>query len=452
MRHVYQALFHWPFHSRSETPVLVASPLGRFVGQIKPWHVLCLIALAVQVYLFRSYEIGCKCSQTCTGQATAQQGSYASLVTSHPRVNENGADAPGGINFHDGQLGTSGQIGQDSVFSQNQHLQPQQQEVQQQQQQQLLVNYAPRQVEQLQQQQQPVQDPFQPRQQEQQPKQNVEQEEQEEPAQQQQQQQQQDQAPGSLSNQQDEPRPRYFTGVEDSQPHLVAHDTCNLETLGGRKKDGYGAWTLCTNHVRPGGIVYSFGIGGDVSFDNEMLNRGHKVFGFDPTVTPEDVSSLFQSNHDRDQPSTFQFCQVGIGPVNGVITFFRPKNPRIKSMTAVSHEQLSGRYERQGMPAPVLRLPTFMCTNGHGFIDVLKVDVEGVEFDICDDWLRMGTPLPVGQVLLEFHDRLLRDGKVRKRACYEAMAREGFTEVYVSRNKEEVTFARLAIVGNISKI
>ncbi|CAI5945401.1 unnamed protein product [Closterium sp. NIES-64] len=187
--------------------------------------------------------------------------------------------------------------------------------------------------------------------------------------------------------------------LDDSQLHLVVHETCKLEKLGGRKKDGYGAWMLCTNHLRPGGIVYSFGIGGDVSFDNEMVNRGYKVFGFDPTVTPDHVSSLFKNNHERDQPSAFQFCQVGIGAVDGIITFFSPKNPRLKSMTAVKHEELSKRYESRGMPAPVMRLPTFMCSNGHGFIDVLKIDVEGVEFDICDEWLRMDTPLPVGQVL-----------------------------------------------------
>ncbi|CAI5477206.1 unnamed protein product [Closterium sp. Yama58-4] len=235
-----------------------------------------------------------------------------------------------------------------------------------------------------------------------------------------------------LLNPQDDSRPRDFTGLDDPQLHLVVHDTCKLEKLGGRKNDGYGAWTLCTNHLRPGGIVYSFGIGGDVSFDNEMVNRGYKVFGFDPTVTLDHVSNLFKNNHERDQPSAFQFCQVGIGAVDGIITFFSPKNPHLKSKTAVKHEELSKRYESRGMPAPVMRLPTFMCTNGHGFIDVLKIDVEGVEFDICDEWLRMDTPLPVGQVLLEFHDRLLKDGKLRKKACLEVMAREGFTEVYVS--------------------
>eukprot|EP00475_Leptophrys_vorax_P017261 TRINITY_DN23907_c0_g1_i1.p1 TRINITY_DN23907_c0_g1~~TRINITY_DN23907_c0_g1_i1.p1 ORF type:complete len:118 (+),score=8.97 TRINITY_DN23907_c0_g1_i1:175-528(+) len=53
---------------------------------------------------------------------------------------------------------------------------------------------------------------------------------------------------------------------------------CEIDQLGGDPlKNNYGAWTLCDNHVRTGGIVYSFGIGADVSFDNAILERGGKV-------------------------------------------------------------------------------------------------------------------------------------------------------------------------------
>ncbi|GJP76713.1 hypothetical protein CLOP_g7179 [Closterium sp. NIES-67] len=216
---------------------------------------------------------------------------------------------------------------------------------------------------------------------------------------------------------------------------------------GGRGGDDYGAWSLCTNHVRPGGVVYSFGIGADVSFDNGMVNRGHKVFGFDPTVPPERVQAMFKDHHNRDQPSAFQFRQLGLAGTDGIVTFFHSKNPRVQSMTAVKPEKLSGRFEAQGMPAPVLRLPTFMCGNGHGFVDVLKMDVEGVEFDVCDAWLRMRSPLPFGQILIEFHDRMVTDAKARKGACLRALARNGFVEVYVSENFQEATYARMAKKG-----
>ncbi|CAI7908467.1 unnamed protein product [Closterium sp. NIES-54] len=172
-----------------------------------------------------------------------------------------------------------------------------------------------------------------------------------------------------------------------------------------------------------------------------------QVFGFDPTVPPERVQAMFKDHHSRDQPAAFQFRQLGLAGTDGIVTFFHSKNPRVQSMTAVKPEKLAGRFESQGMPAPVLRLPTFMCGNGHGFVDVLKMDVEGVEFDVCDAWLRMKTPLPFGQILIEFHDRMVTDAKARKGACLRALQRNGFVEVYVSENFQEATYARMAPKG-----
>lgn len=247
-----------------------------------------------------------------------------------------------------------------------------------------------------------------------------------------------------------EPLPRNTSSsTDESQLPLVFHSHCQLEKVGGRGGDDYGAWSLCTNHMRPGGVVYSFGIGADVSFDNGMVDRGHKVFGFDPTIPPARVSHLFLTHHNRTQPAAFQFRQLGLAGTDAVVSFLHSKNPRVQSMTAVNPERLSGRFEARGMPAPVLRLPTFLCSNGHGFVDVLKMDVEGVEFDVCDAWLRSRRPLPFGQILIEFHDRMVRDAKARKGACLRALARHGFTEVYVSENMQEATYARVKGKGKV---
>ncbi|GJP52918.1 hypothetical protein CLOM_g12079 [Closterium sp. NIES-68] len=403
--------------------------MNYFTAQIKPWHILCVLGLATQLYIFRQYELGCKCRQayaaaglqysssgvTSQQQQQQGQGSYGSGVASQQQRggDANGdsygwqGDGRGGEIPHHGQLETSWQHGQDSKISQDYQQQQQQQQLEQeerknkQEQAGQLVNQG------------------EPRQQ------------------------QRNEHKASKM----EPYPQAFAGMDESQLHLVAHDTCKLEKVGGRGGDDYGAWSLCTNHVRPGGVVYSFGIGADVSFDNGMVNRGHKVFGFDPTVPPERVQAMFKDHHNRDQPSAFQFRQLGLAGTDGIVTFFHSKNPRVQSMTAVKPEKLSGRFEAQGMPAPVLRLPTFMCGNGHGFVDVLKMDVEGVEFDVCDAWLRMRSPLPFGQILIEFHDRMVTDAKARKGACLRALARNGFVEVYVSENFQEATYARMAKKG-----
>lgn len=50
-------------------------------------------------------------------------------------------------------------------------------------------------------------------------------------------------------------------------------------------------------------------------------------------------------------------------------------------------------------------LRTLMEQNGHNFIDVLKIDIEGHEFDSLEVFIDSfhGEPLPFGQLQLEIH-------------------------------------------------
>lgn len=231
----------------------------------------------------------------------------------------------------------------------------------------------------------------------------------------------------------------------------VLWDRCRVEHVGGRAKDGYGAWSLCGDHVHVGGVVYSFGIGGDVSFDNAMVDKGLKVYGFDPTVTPEKVRALFREHHGREQPPGFDFKQLGLGASDGVAAFLRSRNPKIQSMTALGAGDVTANYKDSGFQAAVLRLRTFLCMHGHAWLDVLKMDVEGVEMDVCapgdgaaGDYFGPGGALPADQVLIEFHERMIKGGNARKGACIRALKAQGFVLVHISPNKQELSFARMA--------
>jgi hypothetical protein len=53
-----------------------------------------------------------------------------------------------------------------------------------------------------------------------------------------------------------------------------------------------------------------------------------------------------------------------------------------------------------------------MKRNGHNHIDLLKIDIEGSEYEVLEDLLRRR--LPVNQVLVEFHHDILPDIKRRE--------------------------------------
>ena len=62
--------------------------------------------------------------------------------------------------------------------------------------------------------------------------------------------------------------------------HIKKQINCDYEWYGNE----YGGFNVNPNLIENNGIVYSFGIGEDISFD-EAIMRNHNctVFGFDPT-------------------------------------------------------------------------------------------------------------------------------------------------------------------------
>lgn len=155
---------------------------------------------------------------------------------------------------------------------------------------------------------------------------------------------------------------------------------------------------------------------------------------------------MFLNNHGRaQQPPEFQFRQLGLSAEDGVLAFHKSSNSRVQSQTAVSLSLVKANYRRdKELLSPVLRLGTFMCAMSHATLDVLKMDVEGVEFSVCLS-PAFRTLLPrITQVLIEFHERMIKGGADDKAACFRVLEEEGFRVAHVSQNKQEISFARLA--------
>jgi len=154
-------------------------------------------------------------------------------------------------------------------------------------------------------------------------------------------------------------------------PHRVER----IGTMG----DG-GKWVCGFERVakQPACVIYSFGINGESSFEAALLTRntGCQVWGYDFSVT-------------------------SFGPeVESV--------PALKSR-AHFHAYALGAHDAPHASPPEYSLKTLMATNNHTWIDVLKIDIEGAEFDslakFIDDFTSQGGVLPVGQMQLEIHAR-----------------------------------------------
>ena len=98
------------------------------------------------------------------------------------------------------------------------------------------------------------------------------------------------------------------------------------------------------------------------------------------------------------------------------------------------------RSRQEGVEVPVRRLSTLLRDVGHSRIDLLKMDIEGAEYDVLRTLEADGIYPP--QLLVEFHHRFYPDGIERTRAAIQHLNELQYRLVAVSSSGEEYTFVR----------
>ncbi|WP_417732222.1 FkbM family methyltransferase [Rosistilla oblonga] len=203
----------------------------------------------------------------------------------------------------------------------------------------------------------------------------------------------------------------------------------------------YGGFYVCHKCIPSNAIVYSFGIGEDVSFDQSMIRDfGCRVYGFDPT--PRSAEWVRRQDISR----RFSFFEFGLGERCGSETFFLPRN---------SHN-VSGSFVLQGYVdssnAIKLEMKDFatICRElGHNQVDVLKMDIEGAEYDVLESVVNSG--VRIDQLLIEFHDRFFDDGLARTKAAVAMLKDSGFQLFGASDSLEELSFIHRSVVSQASR-
>lgn len=175
-------------------------------------------------------------------------------------------------------------------------------------------------------------------------------------------------------------------------------------------------------------VIYSFGINGESSFEAEMLERvpSARIWGYDFSVDGWGAQ-IPQSERHR----TF-FKKIGLG-----------------------------KEDKHDASPPFYTLPTLMQNNNHTYIDILKIDIEGSEYEAMDTMmdafdntrtLSGDSVLPIGQIMIEIH---LGDGINlsspdagadvdfgRFRTWWERLERMGMRPAWIEINLFAVTLGR----------
>lgn len=191
----------------------------------------------------------------------------------------------------------------------------------------------------------------------------------------------------------------------------------------------YGGWRIPDGAVGEGDICYCVGAGGDISFDLELIHRyGAVVRAVDPVQEYGD-EALRQVGGD---PS-FSFRVAALAVRDGPI--------RMQSHHEASSASLSaaGLYETEDWTEVAgLTLTSLMREFGDDHIDLLKLDLEGLEYELVPslDLDALGVRV--------FAIQLHHVGSVgQAMRLIEGLRRQGFTLV-AQRPTVKLAFARAA--------
>ncbi len=209
--------------------------------------------------------------------------------------------------------------------------------------------------------------------------------------------------------------------------HLETTVQCESEWYG----NSYGGFYINPSLLNEGSIIYSFGIGKDISFDQTCIKRHHcRVYGFDPT--PKSISFI----KGMKKTDYFKFNDYGITDGDsGLVDFFLPHNPKGISGSLILSQAVN---ETRKIQVKMRSFSDITKELGHSHVDVVKMDIEGSEYDVLKSLI--ASKIKIDQILVEFHDRLFDLDNFKSREVTEHLKENGYEIFACSRTYEEVSF------------
>jgi FkbM family methyltransferase len=178
-------------------------------------------------------------------------------------------------------------------------------------------------------------------------------------------------------------------------------------------------WTVVTRDMGPGTVMYSGGVGEDITFEEELVRRfGLTIHIFDPSPVAKRTIALANNDHLLFRPvglaaSGSATFSVGGGSENS--TWFKGGGRESLECTSI---------------------PLEMKRNGHGFIDVLKIDIEGFEYEVLENCF--AEHIPIKQICVEFHDFFPDVSKGRTREMIRNLESHDYDLIH--RHRHDHTF------------
>jgi len=224
--------------------------------------------------------------------------------------------------------------------------------------------------------------------------------------------------------------PRLYNQIIGRDLRYFPQAWVRKEHIGSR----YDGKQVCIDNITPESVVFSFGIGRDISFDLTMIERFDvDVYAFDPTPISKEWLKK------QILPEKFHFFDFGLADYDGFVELypFWPDDPTAHDFTILNPSKVNERT----ISCPVHKMATILNMLEHDKIDILKMDIEGSEYAVIDDIL--ASEIEVTQLLVEFHHRFENVGLVATERAIKALNEHGYRIFSIGPDGQEYSFIRV---------
>lgn len=191
-------------------------------------------------------------------------------------------------------------------------------------------------------------------------------------------------------------------------------------------------WVLDESKISEDSVIYSVGVGSNIDFDIALIKRFNLVVhAFDPT--PRSIEWV----ENQSITKNFKFYPLGLGGKDGTMNFFPPAR---ESSTHFSPVKRYDEGDGDLITAPVKSLTSIASDLGHNHIDLLKMDIEGAEYEVIDSL--QTSKITVDQILVEFHHMYKGIPIERTIDAIEKLKEIGFELFNISQRTYEFSFIR----------
>lgn len=195
----------------------------------------------------------------------------------------------------------------------------------------------------------------------------------------------------------------------------------------------YLGWDIASDVIHQQDIVYSLGISDDIGFEKAIIEKFDvTVFAFDPT--PYSVNWI----GEQTLPRNFNFYPWAAAGTDGEYFLY----PRINKKGEKSNTMFTFHQQEElrsdGVKVEAFSINSMVDKLNTQKIDILKMDIEGAEYDVIDNML--GSALRPKMLLIEFHHRFKGIGKQKTYNSIEKLRQNDYLIASISVTGREFCF------------